>query len=389
MNIPLYKQRFHLLMVLSVIIVLLIGCTGTGIVANQSNNPPTQSAIPTTAQNSRPAISSSVAQAIPIAPDSDLQAFEPDPQTIAHVFERVAPAVVRVVPGRGIGSGFLIDRAGHIVTNYHVVAESPTGEVRVAFTGLFETIGRVIGTDPDSDIAVIKADELPTDIQPIAFGNSSQLQIGQPVIAIGNPLGQDRTVTTGIVSAIGRTISEPTNQYSIGGAIQTDAAINPGNSGGPLLNLRGEVIGMNTAILSESGTNSGIGFAVPVDLIQKVVSALIERGEYSHPWLGIQIIGEITTLVATRQNLPSAGLLVRPNTGLQGDSPVRSAGLTSEAILTAVNGVPVTSADQLISFLELNTTPGGEVTLTVVDPQSGQQRDLQVELGARPSVEDR
>lgn len=378
-------RSFRALTALSALMFILLGCGGRGTGARSTPTPPTQPTMPPVSQSINPPTLTPGAQAV--APEVSLEAFEPDQEVIAAVFARVAPAVVRVTPGRGIGSGFLINAEGYVVTNHHVVAES-RGEVRVAFTGLFETIGRVVGSDPDSEIAVIKVDALPPNIQPLTFGDSEQLQIGQSVIAIGNPLGQDRTVTTGIVSAIGRTISDPGNQYAIGGAIQTDAAINPGNSGGPLLNLQGEVIGINTAILSASGTSSGIGFAVPVNLIRKVVPALIETGQYNHPWLGIQIIGEITTLVAERQRLPSPGLLIRPNAASR-NSPIRQAGLTGEAILTAVNGELIVSADQLISYLELNTSPGETVTLSLVNPSNGQQSQLQVQLGARPTVEGR
>src|SRR5690349_18851195 len=183
-----------------------------------------------------------------------------DEEVVAGVFERAGPAVVRIETDQGLGSGFLVDANGYIITNNHVVAGSG-GQVRVSFTGLFQTIGRVVGTDPDSDVAVVKADELPQGVTPVALADSSKVRVGQRTIAIGNPLGQDRTVTTGIVSAIGRTIDESEGDsqsqapgYRIGGAIQTDAAINPGNSGGPLLDWAGRVIGMNTAILSRTGT---------------------------------------------------------------------------------------------------------------------------------------
>jgi 2-alkenal reductase len=257
--------------------------------------------------------------------------------------------------------------------------------VSVSFTGLFETIGEVVGADPDSDVAVVKVDEVPQGAAPVELGDSDQVRVGLTTIAIGNPLGQDRTVTSGIVSAIGRTISEDTNtNYRIGGAIQTDAAINPGNSGGPLLNSSGQVIGMNTAILSQSGASSGIGFAVPVNLIKKVSQALIAQGHYDHPYLGVGL-KDITTLAARENNLPSAGVLMQPS---DANSPVAQAGLRGQGILVAVNGTPVTSSDELISFLELKTKPGDTVTLTVVG-SNGQKQDLAVQLAARPNVADR
>ena len=304
-------------------------------------------------------------------------------QVIGDVNERVGPAVVTISTGSGLGSGFLIDTEGHIVTNNHVIANAPNNQVLVSFTGLFDTQGQVIGTDPDSDIAVVDVEELPEGVQPVELGDSGQLRIGQTTIAIGNPLGQERTVTNGIVSAVNRTIEEEAGGYAIGGAIQTDAAINPGNSGGPLLDAAGRVIGMNTAILSQSGTSSGIGFAVPVNLIKKVAPVLISEGEYQHPFLGVQM-AEVSTFAAQQQNLPSAGILMRPGGT---DSPAAQDGLTDAAIVTAINGEELTSTEDVIAYLELNTNPGDTVTLSVVE-QDGTQRDVQVTLGARPSVAD-
>jgi 2-alkenal reductase len=323
-------------------------------------------------------------QATPAAGDARQQLAAQE-QVIADVFARVGPSVVRIETSQGLGSGWLIDQKGYIITNNHVVADSQNGRVSVSFTGLFETIGQVVGTDPDSDVAVVKVEEVPQGAKSVEVGDSDQVRVGQMTIAIGNPLGQDRTVTTGIVSAIGRTIAEDTNtNYRIGGAIQTDAAINPGNSGGPLLNASGQVIGMNTAILSQSGASSGIGFAVPVNLIKKVSQALIAQGHYDHPFLGVGL-KDVTTLTARQNNLPSAGVLIQPS---DASSPVAQAGLHGQGILVAVNGTPVTSSDEVISFLELKTKPGDTVTLTLVGT-NGQKQDLAVQLAARPNVADR
>ncbi|MDQ5851109.1 MAG: PDZ domain-containing protein [Chloroflexota bacterium] len=191
-------------------------------------------------------------------------------------------------------------------------------------------------------------------------------------------------MTNGIVSALQRTIEESPGSYAIGGAIQTDAAINPGNSGGPLLDQAGRVIGMNTAILSQSGTSSGLGFAVPVNLIKKVVPALIQTGSYVHPWLGVEM-DEVSTFVARQRNLPSAGILMQPS---QPDSPAAQAGLPEGAIVTAIDGEELTSPQDVIAYLELNTAPGDTITLTVAEA-GGAQRDIQVTVGSRPSVADR
>jgi S1-C subfamily serine protease len=323
-------------------------------------------------------------QATPL-PEELLGQLDDEETIVANVFERVGPAVVRIQPGRGLGSGFLIDREGHVVTNNHVVEGSQ--EVAVFFSGLFSTRGVVIGSDPDSDIAVVKVDALPDDVEPVALGNSGELRVGQRTIAIGNPLGQDRTVTTGIISALGRTIEEGSG-YSIGGAIQTDAAINPGNSGGPLLDSRGQVIGMNTAILSPvsgasgQGQSAGVGFAVPVDLIKKVVPALIADGSYDHPFLGVSIGQAITTLEAEQRGLPAAGIPITPSP----DGPAASAGLRGDVILQAINGQPITSPEDLIAFLELQTSPGDTITLSFV-ALDGSPGEVQVQLGRRPRVE--
>ncbi|HEX9371038.1 MAG TPA: trypsin-like peptidase domain-containing protein [Roseiflexaceae bacterium] len=382
----------------------LAGCSGNNVseLLEQPTSPPA-TAQPTVPAAIQPASNTasqtqsagttqqtSLQSATPI-PQAAQQGLDADEQIVANVYDRVAPAVVRITTEQGLGSGYLIDTNGHIITNNHVIQGNQGGQVRVSFSGLFETIGQVVGADADADVAVVKVDELPQGVTPVELGDSSQVRVGERTIAIGNPLGQDRTVTTGIVSALGRTIDESSSQqcrqqggcFSIGGAIPTDAAINPGNSGGPLLDSRGRVIGMNTAILSQSGASSGIGFAVPVNLIKKVANALIQQGRYDHPYLGVGL-RTVTTLDAKQNNLPSAGVLIEANQG----GPVAQAGLRGQAILTAINGTPMTSEEEVISFLELNTKPGDTVTLTLVSGQ-GQQQDLKVQLGARPSVQDR
>jgi S1-C subfamily serine protease len=323
---------------------------------------------------------------LPVALQSDPER-DARSNLIYNVAQQASPAVVKIQTPQGLGSGFLIDREGHIVTNNHVIADQET--IQVLFSGLFETTAEVVGTDPDSDIAMLRAEELPADVVPLALGDSAGLRIGDLTIAIGNPLGQDRTVTTGIVSALGRTLAE--TRYSIGGVIQTDAAINPGNSGGPLLDANGDVIGMNTAIAAiptrtGSQASQGIGFAVPANLIKKVVPDLIENGEYLHPFLGISIANQpVTTLIVERENLPATGLLIQPGNG---ESPAREAGLESEVILTTIDGRRMTSGDELLSYLELFTSPGETVNLSIVT-LDGESRDLQVELGARPAVSER
>jgi S1-C subfamily serine protease len=390
----------------STLAIMLAGCSGNDAAGLLNST----AAVPTQAAASVPAArpvtetpAGELATAVSIATPTPAAAAQPvsqpaDPgledarqqiaaeeRIVADVFARVGPSVVRIETSQGLGSGWLIDAEGHVITNNHVIADSANGRVNVAFTGLFETVGEVVGTDPDSDIAVVKVEELPEGASPVEMGDSDAVRVGQRTIAIGNPLGQDRTVTTGIVSAIGRTIEEdPRYNYSIGGAIQTDAAINPGNSGGPLLNTLGQVIGMNTAILSQSGTSSGIGFSVPVNLIKKVSRSLIEQGKYEHPYLGVSL-GDVTTLDARENNLPSAGVLIQPG---DNSGPVAQAGLNGRAILVAIDDVPVTSSDEVIAYLELKTQPGDTVKLSLVG-SNGQTQDLSVQLAARPNVADR
>lgn len=385
-----YMRSIRAFVLGAVLMLVLVRCSGNDV--DQLLNegvPTTTQRFPTAAPQALATSQSSgeVAQAAPRQetaplPQGVFQELSAQEQIIEDVYNRAAPAVVRIQTGQGLGSGFLIDRNGYIVTNNHVIEGAQGGQVLVSFSGLFETVGTLVGTDPDSDTAVVKVDELPNDVQPVELGDSDALRIGQLTIAIGNPLQQDRTVTTGIVSALGRTITEDQRGYAIGGAIQTDASINPGNSGGPLLNAQGQVIGMNTAILSQSGTSSGIGFAVPVNLIKKVAPALISNGRYDHPYLGVGL-RQITTFDARQNNLPSPGVLISPN---DGSGPVAQAGLRGDAILIAINGTEVTSEDDVISYLEVNTSPGDVVTLSIVDG-NGQQRSLQVQLGARPRIQ--
>lgn len=371
-----YRKPWHTLIIL--LVLILTACT-----QNQAAWPS-----PTAA----PGLT--VAAADPVSPDTiPLQSpgSQREPltleQIIATVHANAAPAVVRIEIRNGLGSGFLVDTQGHVVTNNHVVAGQ--NRVRVLFSGLFETPGEVIGTDPDSDLAVVRVADIPPGVQPLRLGDSDQLQVGQLTIAIGNPLGQDRTVTSGIVSALGRTLAETPGGFSIGGIVQTDAAINPGNSGGPLLNAQGEVIGVNTAIATipdrfgGQQASQGIGFAVPVNLVKKVVPALIEQGRYEHPYLGIAIGEPITTFVAQQQGLPSPGLPISPN---DRNGPAFQAGLRDTAILVAVDGQPVASGDDLISYLEIQTQPGDTVTLTIVQA-NGERIDLPVTVGARPNLQ--
>jgi S1-C subfamily serine protease len=323
-------------------------------------------------------------------------------QVLVDMYSRLNPSVVNItvyLNQEGVldsfaqGSGFVYDDLGHIITNAHVV--HGTDGVEVTFSDGLIREATVVGEDLHSDLAVIKV-ELPEGITSIPLGVMDDLAVGQTVVAIGNPFGLEGTLTRGIVSALGRTIPALTI-FSIPQAIQTDAAINPGNSGGPLLNLNGEVIGVNAQIETSgtSDSNIGVGFAIPVSIIRRVVPPLIETGHYDWPWLGVSGYTVNPPLVEA-MNLPvEQGAYV---SSLTEGGPAQAAGLqaTTEAItqdgrqvevggdvITAIDGQPVKTFDDMLVYLTMQTTPGQEVTLTIL--RDGQYQDVTVQLGTRPT----
>ena len=265
------------------------------------------------------------------------------------------------------GSGFVYDEQGHVITNQHVVdgAES----VKVTFWNGKTYDATVVGSDPSTDIAVIDVDAPASVLEPLELANSSQLEVGDGVIAIGSPFGLEQTVTTGIVSALHRQISSP-NNFAIDDAIQTDAAINHGNSGGPLLDLSGEVIGVNSQIESESGGNDGVGFAVPSNTVKRIADGLIADGSVEHAYLG----------VATEDVAGSTGAGIAD---VRAGTPAASAGLESGDIVTKVDDESVTSADELRQLIDAKS-PGDKVELTF--QRDGETKTLEVTLGTRPSA---
>jgi S1-C subfamily serine protease len=349
-----------------------------------------------------------------IAPDLT-DALVSQERLLVELYRRANPAVVSidvigalpddhpVVPGmpdgaRGQGSGFLFDDQGHIVTNNHVVEGSD--QLQVRWSDGTTVIADLIGTDPDSDLAVIKVRELPPGAAPLPLGDSREVAVGQTAVAIGSPFGEQNTLTVGVVSGLGRTLRGPTRDlgaFSIPNVIQTDASINPGNSGGPLLSVRGEVIGVNTAIAVSQGGGSfeGVGYAVPASTVAKVAPALISEGRYQHPWMGIGMY-PVDSLLAERLGLQAArGVLV---TEVRPDSPAARAGLragdgerqvdgvglpSGGDIIVAIDGRPVADSDQLIGLLDLNHVVGDTITLSVLR-EGGAQEDVQLTLGARP-----
>jgi S1-C subfamily serine protease len=294
--------------------------------------------------------------------------------------------------GEATGSGFVIDGEGHVLTNNHVVEGAE--EISVKLGASEKSYGaEVIGTDPATDIALLKVDAPSSKLHPLQLGRSSEIEVGDPVVAIGNPFGLDRTVTSGIVSALQRQIQAP-NGFSIDNVIQTDAAINPGNSGGPLINARGEVIGINSQIATGGGGgNVGIGFAIPIDTIRSEIHQLETKGEVEHAYLGIEG-GTITPELARALNLPvKEGVLVQTVTK---DGPADRAGLeggnTSATIdgaevslggdvITEVEGEKVAGMDEVIEIVN-DAEPGDELELKIL--RGDEQKTVTVTLGDRP-----
>lgn len=311
-------------------------------------------------------------------------------QAFVSLYERVNGAVVNVQLSNGEGSGFVIDQEGHIVTNNHVVADG--GPIQVNFADGRSVPATLIGTDPDSDVAVIQVNVPANELTVVPLGDSDGLKVGQIVIAIGSPFGLDNTMTTGIVSGLSRTLpggASANGRYQVPDVIQTDAAINPGNSGGPLLDLNGRVIGINTAIESPVRGSSGVGFSVPVNVIKAVVPQIINGGQVQHPWLGIAG-GTITPAAAEQMGLSSEqrGVIVSSVTaggpaaqaGLRGGDA--QTGLGGDVVIS-IDGQPVNEFDDLLGYIIQHTTVGQTVTLQVL--RGGQPQTIQITLGARPA----
>jgi putative serine protease PepD len=262
------------------------------------------------------------------------------------------------------GSGFVIDKQGDIVTNDHVVSGATA--IQVTFADGTKASAKVVGTDPSTDIAVVRVSGVDASkLQPLSFGDSSSAQVGDGVVAIGSPFGLADSVTTGVVSALGRTMQAP-NHYTITGAIQTDAAINHGNSGGPLLNPSGQVIGVNAQIQSDSGGSDGVGFAIPSNTVKKVAQELISGGKVSHAYLGVELTGTGSPTVAS----------------VKSGTPASKAGLKAGDEITAIDGKTISSSDALITDLQ-GHSPGDKVTLTI--RRGGTSASVDVTLGAQPA----
>jgi len=336
----------------------------------------------------------------------DAQDLDVAERRVVDVYERVAPSVVSIttqvlrrgfffeIPEEGAGSGFVLDREGHILTNYHVV--NGAQEIDVNLSDEYVLPAKVVGLDKRNDIAVLKVDAPADILVPVELGSADNLKVGQRAIAIGNPFGQfGRTLTTGVISALDRTI-EGSDNRTITGIIQTDAAINRGNSGGPLLDSNGRVIGINTAIFSPTGTSAGVGFAVPVDTIKRLLPDLLTLGHYRHPWLGVRYAYEIKPGLARLLELPTTkGLLL---VQLHSNSPLDAVGVRGAQqesivsnqrvyvggdIILQIDGVDVVTLDGMETFLEDHYGVGDSVTVKLL--RDGEPFELTIELIEEPS----
>jgi putative serine protease PepD len=320
--------------------------------------------------------SSTAASSAPVGASSPIAATSSE-LSVNEIYRRANPGVVDITvtsagsgqtpfPSGGQsqaeGSGFVIDSKGDIVTNEHVVDGATA--IKVRFASGKTVTATLVGSDSSTDIAVIKVSVPADELKPIDIGDSSTVQVGDGVVAIGSPFGLAGTVTTGIVSALGRTIQAP-NDFSIRGAIQTDAAINHGNSGGPLLNLQGDVIGVNAQIQSDSGGNDGVGFAIPSNTVKSVAQQLITSGKVTHAFLGVSLNAGTTTVAEVR-----AG------------TPADNAGIQAGDVIVSIDGQKVSSTSALQSAIDAKK-PGDKIQVTFT--RNGAQKSVTVTLGTRPS----
>ena len=340
--------------------------------------------------------------ALPAPRSSLTQIFKAVENSVVQITSRVSNSSMQIIingnplgsQSTRLGSGFVYDKQGHIITNNHVVDGATIADVTFVDGNTYGA--KVIGKDPSSDIAVLQITDnfSPENLVPLGIVNSSSLQVGQQVIAIGNPFGLSDTMTTGIVSQVGRLLPNPGTGFSIPSGIQTDAPINPGNSGGPLLDMQGHVIGINTAINSATGQFSGIGFAVPSNILVKEISTIIQTGAYNHPWLGISGRA-ITPDVAQSSGLPRnyKGVIVD---SVQAGSPAEKAGVQGVTqgdvssspklgdIIIGIDGHSLRSIDDLINYVDVHKSVGNNVGLTV--NRHSQIMNLNMILATRPTL---
>jgi S1-C subfamily serine protease len=407
------KQK-HALFYATALLVLALVTAGCGVSLGQ---PPLQAV--SNAAAAPPA--ATVAAPVPAVSGPDVQT-----EILTSVYQHVNPSVVNIsitkdvssssafpfpfnnnnpnsrtrpFVEQGLGSGFVYDMQGHIITNNHVVDGAKT--VEVTFADDVTVPATVVGTDPGSDLAVIQVKVDPSELHPVTLGNSDQLQVGQRAIAIGNPFGLEGSLTSGIISGMGRTLPASNSDFVIPNIIQTDAPINPGNSGGPLLNDQGEVIGVNSAIVPSTNANGqsgflGVGFAIPVNIVKQEISTLIAGKQFEHPWLGISGTTLGLDLAKAMSLSVQHGVLV---VQVLDNSPASKAGLQGSNktvtfqgqdvpsggdVITAIDNQPVNKFDDLLTYLTNNTKVGQQVTLKVL--RNGQEQSIQLTLAARPNT---
>jgi S1-C subfamily serine protease len=346
-------------------------------------------------------------QAVPtLNPDQQNQNFDITPGVLGdsqlpELYQQLNPGVVNIQvlaargpgTGQGAGSGFLIDNQGHIITNSHVVRGAT--QITVIFWNGFEAAAEMIGEDGDVDLAVIRVNNIPDGALPLVLGDSNEVEVGEWVVAIGNPFGLGSSMTIGIVSAVGRTIPAGVSPFSIPQAIQTDAAINPGNSGGPLINLEGEVIGVNAQIATAGGTaaNVGVGFAIPSNIVRLIAPVLIEAGMYQWPWLGVEGTS-VNLLIAQANDLETQfGAYIinaRPggpaeSAGLQGATDATSVGQFNVPVggdvIIEVDDFPILAWEDLLAYIAFQN-PGDVIELTII--RNGEEQQIPVTLEERP-----
>jgi S1-C subfamily serine protease len=342
---------------------------------------------------------------VPVAPiDSNATNPAVEQEGLVALFESVSPGTVAIITDQGQGSGFVYDAQGNVITNYHVIEGANSVEVR--FPSGYMAYGTVVGTDLDSDLAIIKVDAPAGELHPLPLGDSSVLKVGQTVVAIGNPFGLNSTMTVGIISALGRTLDSAHsttdgNFYTAGDIIQTDAAINPGNSGGPLFNANGEVIGINRAIRTDSTTangqpvNSGIGFAISINIVKRVAPGLIATGKYDYPFLGVSSLPSDLMALPVVEELGLKSFTGAYVTDVVPGGPAEKAGIipgrtrtsipnlfSGGDLIVAIDGREVHTFDQMLSYLITNKGPGDSVVLQVL--RGSDKVDVTVVLGSRP-----
>ncbi len=373
------KKQVGLVVCISLLTFTLLACQLTGLVPTQPASQPTLTPLP--------------GKPVNLISESD---------GLVTLYARVAPGVVTIKTysssSGSLGSGWVYSADGYIITNEHVVEGADSVEIDFP-TGL-KVFGKIVGADKNSDLAVIKVDVTADQLHPLTLSDSDLLQVGQVVVAIGDPFGYSVTMTTGIVSAIGRSITSQAQApggayFSSGDLIETDALLNRGNSGGPLLNLQGEVVGVNEAIQLDptSGFPSGIGYAISVNLVKRVAPALIAKGKFDYPYLGISTLDDLP--LTTIQDLGLKSFVGAYVTEVVSGGPADQAGLhaatgkiTSDGLnsggdlIVAVDGQPVRSLENMMRYLVLHKSPGDTVVLTVL--RGDQKLDLNLTLGARP-----